>query len=367
MRQKRFLLILVLAAVCVPNVIMREISLLPSAPPALLPLSKEVARISSSHMDYAWPSNDSFLKFEFYPHPGMTQKDLRTGAEVSLTSLQRRTGESVIYPIAISPDGKKALWEDRRDTGPRFHSTSLEGSPPLSHTLLSNRFWTSASNPVWMPDNKRWIQLFAAERGISAVVCEDGKAKAVQEINIGKPKGTSSGYDLMRTHLLGVTHTGRVLGTPEGADGYPNAQHSRHIDFFEFSLDSTHPNVREYTIALPKGEKGYENNVALTGDEKVELSPQGDQLAWLVHRRIEFPVQRWVSRWLPGKITTSRLFTELRITNLDGTSGRTIGTIEPQKSSRSIFDERPFGMHWLPDGQHISFIFNGSLWVVPTH
>ena len=191
-------------------------------------------------------------------------------------------------------------------------------------------------------------------------------ANAEREIKIGSPKGTSSGYDLMRTHLLGCTRSGHVLATLEGADGYRNLQASRHICFFEFGLDSMRPNVREYTIELPKGENGYENNVALASGEEVELSPRGDQVACLLHRQIELPVQRWFSRLLPSMHAASHLYTELRITNLDGTGERTIGTIEFKPGRGTGSDERPFGMHWLPDGRHISFIFNGSLRVVPT-
>ncbi|MCW3096881.1 MAG: hypothetical protein JWL77_2499 [Chthonomonadaceae bacterium] len=365
MKRKRFLVIIVLVAVCVPAVVMRDVPLPHLAPPELIPLSREVARIPSRQTHYVWQSNDRFLEIETYPRPGIMQVDVRTGAERSLMNLQKRVGRSALYSIAISPDGKKALWEEAGH-GRSFRSTPLDSSSPLSRTLLSDKFWATASNPAWMPDSKRWLQLLATDKGIAAVVCEDGKAEPVQEINIGHPKGTSSGYDLMRTHLLGCTQTGRVLATPEGADGYRNAQDSRHIDFFEFSLDSTHPNVREYTIALPKGEDGYDNNVALARDEEVELSPHGDQLAWLLHRQIEFSAQRWLSRWLPGMATTPRLFTELRITNLDGGDGRTIGMIEFKKNSRIGSDERPFGMHWLPDGRHISFVFNGSVRVVPT-
>ena len=366
LKQKRRYIILAPMIVCVSAVVMRHGTLPNIAPPELLTLSKKIAKIKSRQTYYAWQTNYSFLKFENYPRPSIERIDIRAGTETSLPGLQRQFGKSRMYPrFVISPDGKKALWEEA-DHGLGFRSTSLESSAPISDTLLSDKFWASASNPIWMPDRKRWIQLFASGKGISAVVFEDGTTKAVQEIDIGKPKDTSSGNDLMRTHLLGVTQNGQVQATLEGADGYRNEQNSRHIEFFAFSLDSTHPNVREYTITLPKGEDGYENNGALAHTEEVQLSPRGDQLAWLVHRQIEFPVQRWFSQWLPGKVVTSRLFTELRITDLNGRSGRTVGTIAFKKSNQPGSDERPFGMHWLQDGQHISFIFNGSLRVVPT-
>ena len=217
-----------------------------------------------------------------------------------------------------------------------------------------------------MPDNKSWLQLFAGKHELSAVITQEGSIKAGKEIKIGNPKGTYSGYDLMPTHLLGVTQTRCVLATPDQADGYSNPNVARHINFFEFSVDDINPKVRQYTIDLPKAENGYEGNVALAPGEEVELSPRRNRLAWLLHRQVASPTTGWFSRWLPSFYTTPRYYTELRITDLVGNSGKILGWIEFKKNDKMGYSQRPFQMHWLPDGQHLSFIFNGSLHVVPT-
>jgi hypothetical protein len=329
----------------------------------------------SRHPSYAWQSNDSFLQFEAYPLCGMKEVNLRTGTKNSLDRLERRLGNVAAYRrFVVAPDGTRALWEDKVEDRPGVCSTLLDPSAPVDSDRMSDRFWAVASNPLWLPDNRRWIQLFAGHHGLSAVVHEQGKVAPDREIKIGVPNGTSSGYDPMQAHLLGCTQPGYVLATPASVDHYENPAPTRHIDFFAFGRDTIRPKVHEYTIDLPTAEMGYDHNVALARDEEIELSPYGDRIAWLVHRRIEFPAPRWFSRWLPGKMTTPRLFTELRITNLDGTGSRTVGMIEFHEISRTGLwqskspssEERPFGMHWMPDGRHISFIFHGSLRVVPT-
>jgi len=311
-------------------------------------------------MYYAWQSNDSYLQYVLYPPSGMKQVDLRTGEEKSLSSLERLGKEARIY--TISPDCKKALWED----GTSVQSLSLDASSPISMAPLPKEFWTTASQPLWMPDSKRWIQLCAGSQGLVAVVHAEGKTSPHQEINIGYPKGTSGGYDLLRTHLIGVTQTGSVLATHAEASRYPSPQISRHIRLFEFSLDPIKPNVREYTIELPRSGERFESDFALASDEEIELSPQGDRLAWLVNRRVDFPAPDWLSRWLPRTSVTPRFYTELRVTNLDGTHVKTIGSIERKPNNGNRPEARPFRIHWLPAGRHISFIYDGALWAVPT-
>jgi len=311
-------------------------------------------------MFYAWQSNDSYVQYVFYPPSGMKQVDLRTGEEKSLSGWEQLGKTPRRY--TLSPDCKKAFWEDSDG----LRSSSFGASSPTYTTPRRKDFWATASQPVWMPDSKRWIQLFAGSQGLVAVVHAEGKTSPEQEIKIGNPKGTSSGYGLLRIHLIGVTPTGSVLATSEAGSNHQSPHLTRHIPFFEFSLDPARPKFREYTIELPRAGARFESEFTLAMDEEIELSPQGDHLAWLVHRQVNSPSPGWLSRWLPRASVAPRFYTELRVTDPDGTNVRTIGSIEWKPQSRNNAAERPYRMHWLPDGRHISFIYDGSLWAVPT-
>jgi len=311
-------------------------------------------------MFYAWQSNDSYLQYVFYPPSAMKQVDLRTGEEKSLRGWEQLGKTPRRY--TLSPDCKKALWQDSDG----IRSLSLGASSPIYTNPRRMDWWATSSQPVWTPDSKRWIQLFAGSQGLVAVVHAEGKTAPDQEIKIGNPTGTSSDYELLHTHLIGVTQTGSVLATPEAGSGHQSTHTTRHIPFFEFSLDPARPKVREYTIELPRAGARFESEFTLAIDEEIELSPQGDRLAWLVHRQVNSPAPAWLSRWLPRASVVPRFYTELRVTDPDGTNVRTIGSTEWKPLNRDSAAERPCRMHWLPDGRHISFLYDGSLWVAPT-
>ena len=177
----------------------------------------------------------------------------------------------------ISPDGKKAIWSD---LGGMDTVISLE-TRQRWRRRKSRQFWAIPSNPVWLSDSRRWAQLMAGSKSLYVVVESLDAPNAVCQTPIGYPRGTTSGFDLMQTRLLGCTTSGHILATPAETDSYHNSGPNRKICFFEFGVGNSAAGVHQYLVTLPKGGDGFDNDIAVAYNEDVELSPRGDRLASL--------------------------------------------------------------------------------------
>jgi hypothetical protein len=308
-----------------------------------------------------------------YPLPALVQMDTRTGATRSLDGLQRCIGkEGDAYNLTFSPDGQRALWGGQPGNDLAVSSAPLNGSSVTRRGPKPGAFWVDASNPIWLPDSRHWVQLLAGDHSLYAVVEGVDAPGVIRQVPIGSPKGTMSGFDLMRTRLLGCTPTGRVLATPDGFDDYRSPGTERKINFFEFSVDGGPARLKQYTIGLPKAGEGYDGDIALSPDEEVALSPRGDRLAWLVRvpaPEEQLPLWQRLSQGIPTRRSSeprprAQPLIELRTSRLDGGDMKVIGYMEPERDTKQPAKGVPYGLHWLPDGQHVSFLYDGALWTV---
>jgi hypothetical protein len=336
-----------------------SLSKLHAVSPLLTHRATRIMTLSPRIVDYHWLSDEKLMAFPHpYYRPQMpTQLDLRTGQSMAF----RRFGFIESGGFSISPDRRRAVFVVAERV---VMSAALDGSSHLQSDLKGNDFWTS--NPTWLPDSRSWVQLITSRGTIYAVVTGLDPHDTIRKIPLGKPKGTSSGWDWMPALLLGSTQTGRILATPARFDRYTNPSPYRKINFFEFSTGASKANLRQFIIRLPKGGTEFDGDIVLSPGEEVALSPRGDRLAWIIHVMEEPPrMQKWLSRWLPSLKAAPREIIELRISQLDGSDMKIIGYIDAPNQTQDDWKKWPDKLRWLPDGQRLSFLYDNALWTIP--
>ena len=103
---------------------------------------------------------------------------------------------------------------------------------------------------------------------------------------------------------------------------------------------------------------------------QVDISPQQNSLFYFVKVARTPLLLGWLHRTLPRlvKLPTTR---ELWVSRLDGGGIHKIGSAQlPFDAAENLTMEMInsiafYGLNWLPDGKHISFIHRGMLYVVP--
>jgi len=94
----------------------------------------------------------------------------------------------------------------------------------------------------------------------------------------------------------------------------------------------------------------------------VVAEPSGQNSTILYDLRFETipPLMGWLHRILPRIPATPRITEGLWVSRVDGTGMREIGHVSGA-NDRCLED-----IEWLPDGKHISFVYRGMLYTVPT-
>jgi hypothetical protein len=233
---------------------------------------------------------------------------------------------------SMSPDNRWLLWNSK--PSPYF------GNWVAATIGGKQQKWAQGVDPdsnvsfvgghgLWMPDSKQWVELIQRYSNRTytihlARVYEVGRPRPLRTIRI---TGLQDGLP------VGVTYDGLVamhVGTKHG--NAPTAQ----LDLALVRIDSDSATARPVSIPIP-----VSYNVA-----DVILSPKGDRLAW-------------VARQGPVAESLHTLYTA----DADGSHFRSIGSAVGIRTPREF--SWPRELRWLPDGKHVSFAYNGALYVVP--
>lgn len=219
---------------------------------------------------------------------------------------------------------------------------------------------------IWMPDSKQWVRLLADKRSLNVIVARFNTPGVISQTPI-EPKGINISYEGIDAHLLGFIQTGRILAIAEDLNYIQSKDSERKLNCFEFSVEGGPVRLREYTISLPIGGKEHDGATLSLGEEVV-LSPQGDRLAWFLYVMDEGPTLfKRLGKWIPFLRKAPRPRIELRTSKLDGSDMQVVGYMETNKQLVELQEANrdPRGLSWLPDGQHLSFIYDGALWTIP--
>lgn len=243
----------------------------------------------------------------------------------------------------LSPNGQWLL----NPTGPKLDFKVLrlkDGFYRTRHPTTKTIFWTEASDPLWMPDNRHYVQLWSAEdkQQTLYVVIADRNSDRITQKAIGSPKGVRSWPDLMQSYLLGFIGPGRVLATCDN-DYWHGTRCTK--PFYSFQVGAGAGQLRDFSVSLPPGATEWGIPV---------LSPDGKRLAWLLFS--------WL---LSSKDEDKVSDVLLACCRVDGTGMEIIGKMKINETRLERLTDAPRALDWLPDGRHVHFVYQNSVWTVP--
>lgn len=337
-------------------------------------LLERSTRIPTLHIrkssSYHWLSNDTLL-LQFDSKAQIKRVEIATGVEMPLERLNQRLGQTNSLPACqISANGKWLLRYGREARHHSYLATTLDDSRSIQHRIaIQDVSILIASNPLWMSDSRRWVQVLSRDTGPPYAVVQSLDTPAiVHKIPFSAyPKGTIGYGDAIQPRLLGFVRPNRVLaavGTGSPTGWFP----TKRVDLFEFDVGGKAANLREYTVWIVAG-TWLDAGACSRSEEPIALSPHGDRLAWLVclieEPSVEQPsvVTKFLGKWFPSLRPAPRHILQLRTSRLDGSGVHEIGRMEIPNNTAST--ELPHNLSWLPDGKRLSFIYQQALWTVP--
>ena len=299
---------------------------------------------------YAWLSDHEVLacrkvasaRFEFF------RRDTTSGKETRLTQLNEKIAASSVGledGFRLSPDGKFILWHTPR-FGPGkeacWHIAALDATYFSDRSNLDPATvkWDYAPASAgqlrwdWEQDSRRWTLLSGELAGGLFFLRYDKDnntdIKPV-EIPLGrKYNHVWSGYP---TYLIGFTKEGRSLSTR-----WDSALST--INVLEASIKPPFQPLRVTPMRLPQHPLA----------NSISLSPQKDKLLWgFIVRTVPHP---------PFTEFQHGDFEELWVSEADGSHMKRIVVLplDQYSSLESIF--------WMPDGKHVSFIYEDNLYKI---
>ncbi len=317
--------------------------------PALLDHAHRITE--GQYESYAWQSTNKLVLLSAPTDQGMPYVllDLTTGIQTlhSLSSFQTSLTYNGLtartMALRCSPNGS---WAVGADSDTKFHLLSL--GEEAEHDYRFDDYYereggtTGEAGIAWLPDGRRWLAWSPTSRK-TPLRLFSVDAPHSPSVRLSPPSGMS--------RLLGVTPDNLVVMTKVPAP--PALSNSAEIHTF-----GVYPNRaadRSWSFALP----------STAEVSTIELSPQGERLAWLLvySRRpalvtllsrllpflaAKFPPVEGVSVWVSG---------------LDGKAMREIGFQEMPRNGTA--PDRVTELRWMPDGKHLSFLHRHALYSIP--
>jgi hypothetical protein len=244
--------------------------------------------------------------------------------------------------FALSPNGINLLLNVSQDQ-PNYRLADLKRNRVYEYpqygredASIMMRF-----NPLWMADNKRWVQLFAKSDGLYAVVTNIKLPSRQTCVPLGLPEGTVGmlGGGVHSADLLAPLDVNRVLAVGGRTQrGYFERKPARHLELLDFDVHIGRPSLRESFLPLPGD--GAVSTIAYTpARQKFAFFLGSHETA---KTRGRFP-------------ETYSLYT----CNRDGSGRLLLGRVVVREPG-----ETPQALRWSPQGKSLSFYFRATLWAI---
>lgn len=292
---------------------------------------------------YAWSSPEKVVLLMPTPageNQAFVQRDTRTGQQTLGTfegSVQNALG------WRASPDGQRLVYA--ADSASFYvvgmgETERAQRSFDVSDYNSYDSQNTQKSAAVWLPDSRRWLgwtpqqtktplRLFSVDAPLNAAVA------------VTAPKGM--------TALLGVTPDLLAVQVNVSTSNTGKAA------LATFGIYPNRAPVKSLSLSLPISAEVKE----------VELSQQGDRLAWLFLNSRRSPLVTMLVRLMPSLAPkfppTAGL--SLWVSRRDGTEMQEVGFEQTALQGKN--NNIPFEVRWNPDGKHLSFRMNQALYSVP--
>jgi hypothetical protein len=292
--------------------------------------------------------------------------DFGSGLQQPAKTFNKSVREWGARPMEVSPDGKWIIGYDIVfGSGPtRWFAHSTEESKVITGPLYSgnkpsNSKWRFIFDPYfisyearWTPDSKRWARLEGVCAAPLIAIYDLAAPETSYVVQLPVMRSHSGKSDPVDSTLLGFTSNEEVLiasarfGECKDVLIYLfNLSKNRQLD-----KDGSAVPLAVYTVHLPKPARL----------QQVILSPKGDHLAW------RFDCVRVLTYdGVRQRSTTS----EIWLSKINGSQMHAVGFQEVGTKARDQDDESLLlqDMHWLPDGNLLSFRYRDALWTVPAN
>jgi len=326
--------------------------LVPFQGPDLLDIAQKITRTDGwelpdntgvdtrPYMTYYWPSNNKVLFFHAYD--GMLcQYDTVTGNERAfhkVSAMMRQDG-NFKKQIEISPDGQWILWEgdyDRQFGFTGYYGAKWDGSHRF-HIPYYAVFY-------WMPDSRHFLEVntYDPAKSDSNVPVQT----LIRSVEMPQNRRTSSHMLLPFSNDLQYYASQQLRFLPGNrllnivSQEIPGSRDQYTLD--EYQVDANPRRLHHWMPVLPNTVESTEN----------AISPQGNRIAWVVIPSAENPP------------TQAALY----ISRMDGSDLQEVGQLALpsfEEGTGPSFTRFPHELKWLPDGKHLSFIYQDVLYTVP--
>jgi hypothetical protein len=257
---------------------------------------------------------------------------------------------SRLYRAAVSPDGKWIVWF--------AHMINGGGLPGIWMTAtLDGKHWTDRPTELgredcvwslaWSPRSRKWIGLFLHKpAGVVYDVYTQRDRPFDFSSQVRLPRVQEKSWKMFAQRSNGHL----LLKCQYEAYNLENND----VLFADIPWQPESGAVKQWTIHIPPD--AYAREIA--------FSPTGDRLLW----NLEF-APSFSDADLPDRLSKAQLkqfHHEIWLSNLDGSRMRRLESLIVDTSNEPDFLGRRgvMGLQWAPDGKHISYIYDRTLYLV---
>jgi hypothetical protein len=306
--------------------------------------------------NFLWISEHEVLYFRGFWAPGhlrVATYDFTTRREKPLTSLTRLFNRSFLRHTeqTVSPDGKWLLW--RGEQG-EIRAATLENLDALDQDDLDGTRHVNWAVPeadeiypvCWMRDSRHLVEFTAdykSGRLTKAVIRRVDAPEESRTILI--PASSLLKVDTDIGPVISENHVVAIATNEIDRD-----EHT--ITVLQTSLSAGQTRPQRYWIRVSGRSDLYDR----------VLAPHGDCIAWEAVEEQKDPVRTLLHRLLPFVRAEAERYSVLYVSRISGSEEHQLGYVKMEPTPDT---EGPVDLKWLPDGKHLSFLYNDALWVTP--
>ena len=326
-------------------------------------LSDHEALLSRYESEVAPEAEERLSKFYRY--------DFQTGQSVPFDKFSALFNKNGSYDldVQLSPDREWALW--KADEG-GVMAARLDGTQSVRYPDLR----VKAGNLCWLGDSLHWVVLETKSMGegkgaFAAAILHDLKGpKTLGRIPYVSPI-TPTDFCLAGGNLTPGAAPDHLLGDT-GCWNEVNPTD----EIVEFRVGSRFEGIQRHKVTLPPQ----------CEIKDVLYSPQGDRVAWVLQTDYTSPLQALLHRIYPRYQPGGRSVVSVWVCRIDGTQMHEIGHMDlaqmdvatslpgasititntpstgTSSGASSLTGPEDLMLHWMPDGKHLSFSYQDTLW-----